>query len=97
MLDVALHILGWTLAVLAASPVILAAGAEIWAGAIRPRLVPSPEIDRLADEMLARYPDDPEQAAFREEEHYWYRCDSFEQWKWHRVRRAVRRRLGQQT
>ena len=79
---------------LAVSPVILAAGMEIWAGGIRPRLVPSPEIDRLVDEMLARFPDDPERAAFREEEYHWHRCDSFEQWKWRRVRRAIHHRLA---
>lgn len=95
MPDLAWHILGWALAVVAASPIILAVGMEIWTGAIKPRLIPSPEIERLANEVLTKYPDDPEQAAFREEEYYWYRCDTFEQWKWRRVRREIQRQLSQ--
>jgi|SRR5579884_4028805 hypothetical protein len=95
MPDVAWHILGWALTAVAAGPIILAVGMEIWAGAIRPRLIPSLEIERLANEVLTKYPDDPEQAAFREEEYYWFRCDSFEQWKWRRVRREIQRQLSQ--
>ncbi len=94
MLDVALHIGGWMLVAFAASPIVAALGMEVWEGAIKTHLVPAQEIERLAEEIFDHYSDEPEQAAFREEQYYRYRCDSFEQWKWHRVRREITRRLN---
>lgn len=59
---------------------------------IRPYLISRAEIDGLVDEML-RHPD-PEQAAFDRECTASYRGDSFEQGKWRRVRRRLRKRVG---
>lgn len=64
----------------------------IWTGSIRPRLIPSEEIDRAADDIIASYPD-PELEAFARHEHAWYRSEGAEQVYWYRVRKAVRRRL----
>ena len=47
----------------------------------------------MADEVMRKHPDDPEEWAFREEQAAWFRSHSFERGKWHRVRRAIRRRL----
>lgn len=56
---------------------------------VRPWRIPSAEIDRLVQAMLAK--DDPEYAAFIEEQAAWFRSDTFEQGKWRRVRRKLRR------
>jgi hypothetical protein len=48
----------------------------------------------MADDVMAKHPDDPEAAALREEHYHWYRSDEFEQGKWHRVRKEIRRRLA---
>ena len=71
---------------------LLALAFEAWELSVAPRLIPRAEIDRLVAQTLARY-GDPESAAFREERHYWHRCDIFECGKWRRVRREIRRRL----
>ena len=63
-----------------------------WTDAIKPRLVPTDDIDRVADEIIASYPD-PELEAFARHERAWYRSDGAEQTYWYRVRKAVRRRL----
>lgn len=86
------------LAILVAmSPILLGVGWVVWNGWVRPRFIPRSEIDRLADDIMARYPDDPERAALREEEHYWFQSEEFEQGKWRRVRAEIRRRLRQQA
>ena len=87
-------VLWWAGLRLALSPVIIGIGGAIVEGSILPRLIPHAEIERLADDLMARYPDDPEEAAFIEEHAAWYRSESTEQGKWHRVRKAVRRRLA---
>lgn len=55
---------------------------------VRPLFVPGEEIDQLVATMLER--DDPEEAAFIEEQAAWYRNDTFEQGKWRRVRQSLR-------
>lgn len=64
----------------------------IWINAIKPRLIPAAEIDRVADDIIDRYRD-PEEEAFARHERAWYRSEGAEQVYWHRVRKAVRRRL----
>ncbi|NRG16894.1 hypothetical protein HPQ64_04230 [Rhizobiales bacterium] len=64
----------------------------VWTEAIRPRLIPADDIARVADDIIATYPD-PELEAFARHERAWYRCDGAEQTYWYRVRKAIRRRL----
>lgn len=64
----------------------------IWTDAIKPRLIAAADIDRVADDIIASYPD-PELEAFARHERAWYRSNGAEQVYWHRVRKAVRRRL----
>jgi hypothetical protein len=90
---VLLEIAGWLLLGLGLSPVFIAIGWDVWQHDIRPRLLPAADIDRLVAETIARDPHDPEGAAMHEQANHWYRCDPFEQGKWRRVRRAIRRRL----
>jgi len=82
----------WVFVIICLSPIW---GAFLWhtyAFSIRPRLIPQAEIDRLVADMLTK--PDPEQAAFAEEHAAWCRSDTFEQGKWRRVRRELRKRLG---
>lgn len=65
----------------------------IWTDAIKPRLIPAGDIDRMADDIIASYPD-PELEAFARHERAWYRSDGAEQTYWRRVRKAVRKRLA---
>lgn len=65
----------------------------VWTDAIKPRLIPFAEIDRVAAELVANYPD-PEEEAFARHERAWYRSDGAEQTYWCRVRKAVRRKLS---
>jgi hypothetical protein len=64
----------------------------IWFDAIKPRLIPAADIDRVAADIVANYPD-PEGEAFARHERAWYDSDGAEQTYWYRVRKAVRRRL----
>lgn len=64
----------------------------IWTDAIKPRLIPVDDIARMADDIIASYPD-PELEAFARHERAWYDSDGAEQTYWYRVRKAVRRRL----
>lgn len=61
---------------------------------IRPLLIPRLEIERLAEKMMHRNPIDPEEAAFIEEDAAWYRSETYEQGKWRRVRKALRRKAS---
>lgn len=65
---------------------------SVWTDAIKPRLIPANDINRMADDFIAQYPD-PEREAFARRERAWYRSESAEQTYWHRVEKAVRRRL----
>ena len=64
----------------------------VWTDAIKPRLIPADDIDRVADDIIASYPD-PELEAFARHERAWYDSDGAEQVYWCRVRKAVRGRL----
>lgn len=61
--------------------------------AIKPRLIPAEDIDRMAADIIANYLD-PEWEAFARDERAWYDSDGAEQTYWYRVRKAVRRQLS---
>lgn len=84
----------WGLVALAASPIVIGIGWEIVEGSILPRLIPHREIERLADDLIRRYPSHPQEAAFIEEHAAWFRSESYDQGKWHRVRKLIRRKLA---
>lgn len=94
MWDTTLAILKWTTIALALSPIIIGLGWSIVEGSILPRLINQAEIVALADDILRRYPDDPEYAAFIEEQAAWFRSDAFEQGKWLRVRKLMASKNG---
>lgn len=93
MLDWLLLALKWLAIAVALSPIVLGIGWAVYEGSVLPRLVPRAEIEAMADAVMRNHPDDPEEWAFMEEHAAWYRSLSFEQGKWHRVRREIRRRL----
>lgn len=63
-----------------------------WFNAIKPML-PDPQIDRDAAEIIASFPD-PEDEAFRRSRAAKSRCDWPDQVYWGRVRKAVGRRMS---
>lgn len=64
----------------------------VWTGGIKPRLIPADDIARVADDIVASYPD-PDLEAFAHHERAWCDSDGAEQTCWYRVRKAVRPRL----
>lgn len=58
---------------------------------IRPQLLPKAEIEHLADELRLSHPADPVEAAFVEELNAWHRSETYEQGKWRRIRRQLKR------
>jgi len=93
MLDWLSLILKWLAVAVALSPIVIGIGWAVIEGSILPRLVPRKEIEAMADEVMRKHPSDPEDWAFMEEHAAWYRSLSFEQGKWHRVRKLIRKRL----
>ncbi len=85
------EIVKWLLIAGALSPIWVALIWELWEAGIRPRLIPTAEIDALAPAMLARYGDKAEETAFIEEDRAWRYSDGFEQGRWRRVRKRTRR------
>lgn len=81
----------WALIALSLSPIVIGIGGGIIEEVLS-RLIPRAEIQRLADEIAARHPIDPEGAAFTEEHAAWFRSRAVEQGKWRRVRKELRRR-----
>lgn len=95
MWDVFVQAVSWLLLIFFGGQALIFVGLvlwTIWTDAIRPRLVPADDIDRVAADIIANYPD-PELEAFARHERAWYRSDGAEQTYWYRVRKAVRRRL----
>lgn len=95
MIDVIAVGVQWFLLLFFGGQAVIFAGLVLWAvwtDAIKPRLIPAAEIDRVADDIIAGYAD-PEEEAFARHERAWYRSDGEEQTYWYRVRKAVRRRL----
>lgn len=85
----------WVLLIFCGSVALIFAGLILWAvwmNIIRPALTPAAVIDRLADDIIASYPD-PEQEAQARLERARSGSDGAEQVYWYRVRRVVRRRL----
>lgn len=87
------YIVGWLAVVIALAPMVLGIGWAIYEGSVLPRLVPRAEIEAMADAVMRDHPEDPEEWAFMEEHAAWYRSLIFEQGKWHRVQKVIRRRL----
>jgi hypothetical protein len=84
--------IGLAYAVAGLAVFVFGIGFIIWNESIKPRLIPHEEIARVADDITARHPDDPDHAAYRELEAAWWRSDGAEQVKWKRVLKAIRRR-----
>jgi hypothetical protein len=94
VVDVFGELVRWLLLAFLGAQVIIFVGLVLWGfwiDSIKPRLIPSSEIDREADAIIANYPD-PELEAFARHERAWYRSDGAEQTYCYRVRKAVRRR-----
>jgi len=62
---------------------------EVWAGMVRPRLIPASEINALANSLVSKHGSRAAEVAFIEEDRAWRYSDSFEQGKWRRVRRHL--------
>lgn len=93
--DLLLTVLHWLLVAFLGGQALIFIGLvlwTIWTDAIKPRLIPTDDIARVADDIIASYPD-PELEAFARHERAWYDSDGAEQTYWYRVRKAVRRRL----
>lgn len=92
-MDVLKSVIWWVAIAAATAPIW---GAFLWEmvdGVIRPRLIPRAEIEALSAALLAAHGDRAEEVAFIEEDRAWRYSESFEQGKWRRVRREIRRRL----
>jgi hypothetical protein len=92
--EILLPIFKWGLVALAVSPIVIGIGWEIVEGSLLPKLIPHKEIERLADDLIRRYPSDPQEAAFVEEQAAWCRSKSYDQGKWHRVRKLIRQKVA---
>ncbi len=93
MVDGLWVVLKWLPVAVGVSPMVLGIGWGVLEGSILPRLIPREEIERLADDLMEHDPWDPEEAALAEEHAAWCRSERYEQGKWHRIRKVVRRRL----
>lgn len=95
LIDLLLTVLHWLLLAFFGGQALIFIGLVlwmVWIDAIKPRLIPMREIDRVATDIIANFPD-PEEEAFARHERAWYRSDGAEQTYWYRVRKAVKRRL----
>lgn len=79
-------------AFLGAAPAVGAFLWHAWEFHILPRRLPRQEIERLAEEIIHKYPDNPDYRAYIEEEAAWYRSGAFEQGKWRRIRLLLQKR-----
>lgn len=95
MWDILLQVVSWLLLIFFGGQGLIFIGLMLWMAwtdAIKPRLIPADDIDRVADDIIASYPD-PELEAFARHERAWYRSDGAEQTYWYRVRKAVQKRM----
>lgn len=67
-------------------------GQLIWEQSIKPRLLPKDEINKIVDDLISKHGSEAEHIAFIEEDRAWRRSETFEQGKWHRVRKELWRR-----
>lgn len=77
--------------IFATSPMWGAVLWELWFGIMLPLFVPAREIHALAEVLMCRHGGRAEEVAFLNESKAWFECDSFEQGKWRRVRRYIKR------
>lgn len=94
MIDWLWLVLKWLTIAVAVSPIFLGIGWAVVEGFILPSRIPSKEIEAMADDVMRNHPSDREEWAFMEEHAAWHRSHSFEQGKWRRVRKLIRRRLS---
>ncbi|CAN1528016.1 hypothetical protein MCEMSEM23_01296 [Rhabdaerophilaceae bacterium] len=94
MVATGLSWIGLAYAIAVAAVFAFGIGFVIWNDSIKPRLIPREDIARLASDIAARHPDDPEHAAYSELEAAWWRSDGAEQVKWKRVLKEIRRRAA---
>lgn len=95
LIDALLMVARWLLVAFFGGQVLMFIGLIfwiVWTDAIKPRLIPVADIDKVADGIIANYTD-PEEEAFARHERAWYRSDGAEQTYWLRVRKAVSKRL----
>jgi hypothetical protein len=83
---------GWIIGGIATSPIWGTLLWHTWELSIRPRLIPVGNIKAVADDLVAKYGPRAEEIAFIEEDRAWRYSETFEQGKWHRVRRELWRR-----
>ena len=91
-LDTFKEIILWLMIGTASAPIWGALLYVLWQGILRPRLIPSGDIERLAAELLERHGDQAADVAFAGECRAWRHSDGFERGKWRRVRREIERR-----
>ncbi len=95
MWDMALQLLSWVALFFVGSQALVFIVLilwTVWTNAIKPRLISSAEIGRMADEIIAHFPD-PENEAEARHERAWFRSDGAEVAYWARVRKAVQKRV----
>lgn len=83
---------GWIIGGIATSPFWGTLLWHTWDLSIRPRLIPVRDIKAAADDLVAKYGPRAEEIAFIEEDRAWRYSETFEQGRWHRVRRELWRR-----
>lgn len=94
--DILGYVLHWLLLIFFGGQALIFMGLvlwSIWTDSIKPRLIPVDDIARVADDIIASYPD-PELEAFARHERAWYDSDGAEQTYWYRVRRAIQSKLA---
>ena len=65
---------------------------HVWDLHVRPRLISAAEVRALADDLIAKHGPRAEEIALIEEDRAWRYCETFQQGRWHRVRRELWRR-----
>ncbi len=91
-LDTFKDIILWVMIGAVSAPVWGALLYALWQGVVRPRLISTEEIDRLAAELLESHGDRAADVAFADEYCAWRHSNSFERGKWRRVRQQIERR-----
>ena len=74
MWDMFVQAFSWLLLIFFGGQAVIFVGLvlwTIWTDAIKPRLIPADDIARVADDIIARYPD-PQLEAFARHERAWY-------------------------
>lgn len=83
---------GWIIGGIASSPIWGMLLWHTWELSVRPRLIPVGAIMAFADELIAKHGSRAEEMAFIEEDRAWRYSETYQQGKWHRVRRELWRR-----